>query len=85
MLSLVLKLVKARDLLAHEGHPVASCLILRDFSVTFNKEEFTASNCDELKLRVLAKPHPRFNYRAYLVLDQHLSQGFSIQMLVTVV
>jgi hypothetical protein len=38
-----------------------------------------------LKLRVLAKPHPRFNYRAYLVLDQHLSQGFSIQMLVVVV
>ena len=69
MLSLVLKLVEARDLLAHEGHPVASCLLLRDLSVTFNKETFTASNCDELKLRVLAKPHPRFNDRAYLVLD----------------
>jgi hypothetical protein len=38
-----------------------------------------------LKLRVLPKPHPRFDYRAYLVRDQQLNQGFSIQMLVAVV
>jgi hypothetical protein len=38
-----------------------------------------------LKLRVLPKPHPRFDDLAYLVLDKQLSQGFSIQMLVAVV
>ena len=85
MLCLVLKLVEAGDLLAHEGHPVASCLLLRDLSIAFDKEAFTVSYCDELKVRVLAKPHPRFNDRPYLVLDQQLKQGFSIQMLVAVV
>jgi hypothetical protein len=85
MLNLVLKLLKARDLLSHEGHPVVGCLLLSDVRIYFNKEAFTWSYCDELKLRVLPKPHPRFDDLAYLVLDKQLSQGFSIQMLVAVV
>ena len=87
MFNLVFKLVKARDLPAHKGHPAVSCLLLSDISNTFNKEAFTSSNCEEFMFRVLPKPHPRLNDLAYLVVlgGQHLNQGFSIQMLVAVV
>lgn len=85
MLDLVLKLVKARDLLSHEGHPVLGYLLLSALGITFNTKAFTSSNCEELKLIVLPKPHPRFDDLAYLVRDQQLNQSFRIQMLVAVV